>query len=155
MWRCVVQTVLLMGMLSPPGAAAPQSRTLPVSVAIVVNQSSATLEIEASQHAFTVFYHPASQRFLPLDIPFNVRSRSGRQVSYVLSLALLAGQCDGRTPLVPTAMLDHQAASLGQARRFEGVKRAHVLTLSFPARSQASLAQYCDGYAGVTAELAM
>jgi hypothetical protein len=74
-------------------------------------------------------------------------------VAYNLSLSQLGGLCDGITPLEPIPTLDGASMVLNQPYRFVGIENAHVLTLSFPFLAQASLAQQCEGFAGVVAEL--
>ncbi|WP_429219257.1 hypothetical protein [Aeromonas veronii] len=144
---------LLMLMMSSTARAALLERVLPVSVNIVTHQASSDLEIVADKSAFLVVYSSASQHFLPLDIPFKVRSLSGLSMAYNLSMSQLGGLCDGVTPLVPSPTLDGAPIVLNQQYRFTGTENAHVLTLSFPFLAQASLAQQCEGYARVVAEL--
>lgn len=149
---CIID-VLVIIMLSLTANAAPLERVLPVSVSIVANQASPGLEIVADKSAFLLIYRPAAQQFLPLDIPFKVRSVSGLSVAYNLSLSQLGGLCDVVTPLVPTPTLDGTSIVLNQPYRFTGIEHAHVLTLSFPPVDQGNLTQQCEGYAGVVAEL--
>lgn len=145
--------VMLTLMMSSTAGAVPLERLLPVSVNIVTSQASPDLEIVADKTAFGVVYSPSSQQFLPLNIPFKVRSISGLSVAYNLSLSQLGGLCDGAIPLIPTPMLDGSGMVLNQPYRFTGVENVHMLVLSFPFLPQANLAQQCEGYVGVVAEL--
>jgi hypothetical protein len=148
-----VLMLCLMLMVLPTVCAAPLERVLPVSVNIVTNQTSPDLEIVADKDAFLVVYNTVSQQFLPLNIPFKVHSVGGLSVAYNLSLSQLGGQCDTGLHLAPSAALDGTDVGLAQPRRFTGTDNAHVLTLTFPSMPQADLAQQCEGYAGVVAEL--
>lgn len=148
---CVILLLLLM--VSPIASSAPMERIIPVSVNIVTNQHTLDLEIVASKNSFLLTYGVASQQFLPLNIPFKVKSLGGLLVSYNLSLSQLGGRCDENTSLVPTAMLDGTDVRVDQLRRFDGVVNEHVLTLSFPLLPQMDFTLQCEGYVGVVAEL--
>ncbi|WP_152607655.1 hypothetical protein [Aeromonas hydrophila] len=133
--------------------SAPIERVLPVTVNIVTNQVSSDLEIVADKSAFLVIYNSKSQQFLPLDIPFKVRSVSGASLAYSLRLSQLGGICDGIEPLTPTPALDGISATLNESYQFIGMENSHLLTLSFPSLYQTNLTQNCEGYVGVIAEL--
>lgn len=148
---CVIFILLLI--VAPIASSAPMERIVPVSVNIVTNQHTLDLEIIANKNSFLLTYSIVSQKFLPINIPFKVKSLSGLLVTYNLSLSQLGGRCDENTSLVPTAMLDGADMMVEQLRRFDGVVNEHVLTLSFPLLPQMDFTLQCEGYVGVVAEL--
>lgn len=149
----LIGTLLL---LCANAAAAPQIKVLDVSVNVVVDASSAQLEIIAPRTDFLVVYLSSQQTFQPLDIPFTVRSRDGFNHNYELTLAQLSGQCAVSGGMVsPLPLLAHLDGSVFDASNFgyglADPERAHVLTLTFPNISQAAASQSCDGVAAVVA----
>lgn len=148
--------LLLLPQFMPAAWAGTLERSLPVSVSILVNQSSSDLEIVADKTTFSAIYDAASQRFSPLNIPFTVRSISGQNVNYDLSMAQLAGQCDGGAlSLTLLAALDGTDISLNEKRRAAGIKNSHVMEIKFPYLPQINAVQQCEGSLGIVAELAV
>ncbi|MGL5407776.1 MAG: hypothetical protein ACRDAP_03470 [Shewanella sp.] len=136
--------------------AAPLERALNISVNVVVNQSSSQLEIVAPQSDFLVTYLSSLSSFQPLGIPFSVRQIDGASHSYELTLIQLTGMCSlpggATSALTPSVLLDSNpfdATSPGIG--YANPEQAHVLTLIFPAISQANTSQVCNGAVGVVA----
>lgn len=151
----LIGTLLL---LCANAAAAPQIKVLDVSVNVVVDGPSAQLEIVAPRTDFLVVYLSSQQTFQPLDIPFTVRRLDGAYHNYELTLAQLGGQCavsgGGGSPLTLSAHLDGREFDASNSGHGTAApEQAHVLTLTFPSISQATVSQVCDGVAAVVASV--
>lgn len=133
--------------------AAPLERSLPVSVFITANQAAPGLEIVADKYIFQSTYDVSLKTFLPLTIPFSVRSVTGQNVSYDLFMSHLGGQCSGQSlSLTVTTMSGGDPIILNEKHRFAGIENDHGVVISFPVIPQSDLSQQCEGHIGVIAE---
>ncbi|MBV7439413.1 hypothetical protein [Aeromonas sp. sif2416] len=134
--------------------AAPIERSLPVSVFIVANQGTSDLEIVADKLIFQSIYDVSLKTFLPLTIPFRVRSVTGQNISYDLFMSHLGAQCDGQPlSLTVAAMVGGDPIVLNEKHRFAGIENEHGVVISFPVIPQSGLSQQCEGHIGIIAEL--
>ncbi|WP_395948449.1 hypothetical protein ACFWHB_11725 [Aeromonas mytilicola subsp. aquatica] len=133
--------------------AAPLERSLPVSVFITTNQAAPGLEIVADKYIFQSVYDVSLKTFLPLIIPFSVRSVTGQNVSYDLFMSHLGGQCnDQPLSLTVTSMQGGEPIVLNEKHRFSGIENEHGVVISFPVIPQSDLSQQCEGHIGMIAE---
>lgn len=151
--KVVIVLILQAMLLVPVCWATTLERSLPVSVSIDVSQDSPDLEIVADKDFFLTAYDYTSQRFMPLNITFKVRSVSGQNVTYDLSITQLDGACDGATLSGMTTALDGTLVGLNEKRRSAGIENSHLLMISFPNIPQSTVEQLCEGSVGVIAEL--
>lgn len=149
----VILLMLNLVALTSAASASVVERGLPTSVSIVVNQNTKDLEIVADKDSFQTIYDTVEQRFSPLSIPFTVRSVSGNNVAYDLSIAQLMGQCADVEALELIAALDGIVVELGEKQRFAGIENHHMMVVSFPLLPQSELPRQCDGTASIIAEL--
>lgn len=133
--------------------AAPLERNLSVSVFITANQGSSGLEIVVDKYTYQAMYDVSTKTFAPLNIPFNVRSIDGQNISYDLFMSHLGGQCDNQAlSLTVTAMQGGDPILLDEKHRFAGIDNKHGVVISFPEIPQSDLTQLCEGHIGVIAE---
>lgn len=135
--------------------AAPRTYNLAVSVNIDPGTPAGDLEIVTFRNDFTLTYDAGSQSFIPISIPFTVRSTTLTSASYNLLLVQLGGHCDGETPFSPTSELDSSPVGVGVGVGYTGVEKDHLLKLSFPVVPQTSVDVICQGTARVVAELSL
>lgn len=132
--------------------AAPLERGLPVSVFITTNQGAPGLEIVADKYIFQSTYDVSLKTFVPLTIPFSVRSLTGQNVSYDLFMSQLGGQCNSQPLDLTVTSLLGEPIELEDKKRFAGIENEHGVVISFPVIPQSELSQQCEGYIGVIAE---
>lgn len=148
---------VLMSLLCVPATvswAATLERSLPVSVWINANQGASGLEIVADNYMLQANYDASIDTFSPLPISFRVRSVSGQSIAYDLFMSQLGGRCDGQPHvLTVTSKVGGESILLNEKHRFAGVENEHGVVISFPVIPQSDVAQQCEGYIGVIAEL--
>lgn len=128
-------------------------RNLPVSVFITANQAAPGLEIVADKYIFQSVYDVSLKTFSPLNMPFSVRSVTGKNVSYDLFMSHLSGQCsDQPLSLAVTSMQGGEPILLNEKYRFAGIENEHGVVISFPVIPQSDISQQCEGHIGLIAE---
>lgn len=127
-------------------------KTLNVSINIIAQQAGGQLEIETVNNHFLARYIVQEQRFSPLEIPFNVRSISGLNVNYSLSIGSMAGRCAGNEILL-TSNLDGMPIAINDKRQYSGTDVPHSLVIDFPILPQLTQTFFCEGHVSIVTEL--
>lgn len=160
MWRAIVIYLgVSLGILMSQSVGA-VDRTLRPSVTIFKGEPGEAIEIVADKTDFVAIYQTDQKTFVPLLIPFKVRSVLGVNIDYRLSLSLSQHFCqensepDGPYQAwdgVTLWMNDTLFTTSTPVEVNDVVTQSHVLTVKYPERLQTDVDQLCYGTIGLVA----
>ncbi|WP_318462308.1 hypothetical protein [Photobacterium leiognathi] len=132
------------------------SKTFNPRVVIFNDVSSDELEIRAPQKEFYARYDTDTQTFHELTIPFDVISKKGTTVDYLMTIPIMTSSCnaDKETVFFDVNLSIDDKLWDGTGLRFTGINNSHKMKLNYPRIEQKNINQQCTGTIGIQVQMA-
>ncbi|UKA04000.1 hypothetical protein [Photobacterium damselae] len=167
------KSLLLMSLLLPVmTVSAVEIETFPVSMDVLVPQTSTSFEIVANKTNFIALYDVDNNKFKDLVIPFKVVSKTVSEIDYNIQIAYAKNICADSSMRPPSSnivngvelpisiKLDSKIHDIAQPNykgenygTTSGLEREHKILVSFSRLPQTNISQECQGALGLLAQL--